>query len=322
MAEFSHRISQIVVERVSSSNANDTKRTLVQSENPEAGPTAIAVADHEVHPQEQKEIQKLAKRILKAMKEPLEQAARKEAELKGNELEEAVRKVDSLGMFAGVKFTDADDTPIKGTGRLRSVSEISATAGASLGNEDIDMPDVDQPVDTVVCLKPAGKKDALPVLSKKQKKSTPSSSGSSSNGQVTGSSVDEQPPTEPLSPPLSTASAHAPDQPGDADVFADGGVPWYLTPFDPEGTTVYAERYTGRAVLREMSEELSDMDDETLTELAVNGIGETPSAKGSTRTRSHAAAESVAEIAQEHGSKKKPKKKGRSNQWSRPRRVR
>jgi len=59
-----------------------------------------------------------------------------------------------------------------------------------------------------------------------------------------------------------------------------------------------------------MSEELSDMDEDTLTELAVNGVGETPR-KGE---RDGEGGSEKAKVAA-----KKPKKKGRRSQWSRPR---
>lgn len=47
-----------------------------------------------------------------------------------------------------------------------------------------------------------------------------------------------------------------------------GGIPWYMKEFDPEGTTVYEERWSGMEVVREMSEELSELDDEELNGLA------------------------------------------------------
>lgn len=50
--------------------------------------------------------------------------------------------------------------------------------------------------------------------------------------------------------------------------LANGGVPWYLETFDIHGTTVHEERYTGREVLRNMSEELSELDDDILDGLA------------------------------------------------------
>ena len=47
-----------------------------------------------------------------------------------------------------------------------------------------------------------------------------------------------------------------------------GGIPWYVEPFDPDGTILHEERWTGPEVLREMSEELSDIDDDELEGLA------------------------------------------------------
>ena len=61
------------------------------------------------------------------------------------------------------------------------------------------------------------------------------------------------PPTPPLS---SEGDSSAP--------LSHGGIPWYMDPFDPIGTTIHEERWTGRDVVRGMSEELSDMDDEEL----------------------------------------------------------
>ena len=46
-----------------------------------------------------------------------------------------------------------------------------------------------------------------------------------------------------------------------------GGIPWYMEPFDPVGTTLQEERWTGRELVRGMSEELSDMDEEELSGL-------------------------------------------------------
>ncbi|KAI7560517.1 hypothetical protein KC343_g8841, partial [Hortaea werneckii] len=151
---------------------------------------------------------------------------------------------------------------------------------------DTEMANAGENVDeSVIHLNVVGRAATVPVHHDQQ---TPASKAtsctSSSHGQATNKTSDK--PTEPLSPPISTDShghpvptthAHVDEDP--TDVFANGGVPWYLEPFDPEGTTVHDERYTGRAVLRDMSEELSDMDEDTLTELAVNGVEATPNGK-------------------------------------------
>ncbi|KAJ5518716.1 Zinc finger PHD-type [Penicillium expansum] len=46
--------------------------------------------------------------------------------------------------------------------------------------------------------------------------------------------------------------------------LALGGIQWYMQPFDPVGTTVHEERWTGRDVMRGMSEELSELDEDEL----------------------------------------------------------
>lgn len=47
-----------------------------------------------------------------------------------------------------------------------------------------------------------------------------------------------------------------------------GGIPWYMKEFDPEGTTVYEELPDSREETRELSEELSELDDDELNGLA------------------------------------------------------
>ena len=68
-----------------------------------------------------------------------------------------------------------------------------------------------------------------------------------------------QPPT----PPISTKGANQ-------NTLGQGGIPWYIETFDPQGTTVYEDRWTGKDVLRDLSEELSDMDEEELQDLGVD----------------------------------------------------
>ena len=66
-----------------------------------------------------------------------------------------------------------------------------------------------------------------------------------------------------------------------------------------------------------MSEELSDMDEDTLTELAVSGVGETPNGHPTGKTGAKGMVEDDAAAGAQK--KKQPKKKGRRQQWTRPR---
>jgi NuA3 HAT complex component NTO1 len=77
-----------------------------------------------------------------------------------------------------------------------------------------------------------------------------------------------QPP--PPTPPLSNGSAiGAVDLESDArDFLTDGGKPWYLkSQFEIDGTNVKELQWTGRDIVRSMSEELTDIDDEELKDM-------------------------------------------------------
>jgi NuA3 HAT complex component NTO1 len=79
---------------------------------------------------------------------------------------------------------------------------------------------------------------------------------------------------DPLTPPRSEKDLLAP--------LTHGGIAWYLEPFEPQGTTVYDERWSGREVLRGMSEELSELDDEVLNGLVDEEMQDAVAAEGFT----------------------------------------
>lgn len=291
--DFSLEIGKVLAK---SENLADT--TDIQAINNHLLEAKPGTAEHLALTQEQKEVKKLAKRLVKAVNDPLMEAMRKEADLRGHAHEEELRKLDSMGIFtSSLKAMEVDEVEDgKGSRQIRSGSDASAVAGASAA-VDTEVEDVEQKTDeAVIRLHIAGKADTIPIIP--NNKHTPTSKA----GSCTSSSHDHptnttsEKPTEPLSPPISTGS-HAPKEPNCAptdpsDVLANGGVPWYLDPFDISGTTVHDERYTGRAVLRDMSEELSDMDEDTLTELAPSGLEMTPNGKTTpaktTKNASHA----------------------------------
>ncbi|EMC94383.1 hypothetical protein BAUCODRAFT_157996 [Baudoinia panamericana UAMH 10762] len=241
-------------------------------------------AEHHALSQEQKEVKKLAKRIVKAVKEALEDALKKEAELKGHEHLDALRKLDEMGIFASAK--NGGDVGVGERKEDEEVEAEAATAGASpddLDRERVWREDVEMVDAADVGLVEEGDTAAVPL-----RKTTPASRASSGHGghavTKTTTTSGMPKPTEPLSPPISTDLPSANRQTEHeettyaTDAFAQGGVPWYLEPFDPVGTTIHEERYMGRAVLRDMSEELSDMDEDTLTELAPGNGEMTPTA--------------------------------------------
>lgn len=70
----------------------------------------------------------------------------------------------------------------------------------------------------------------------------------------------------PLTPPQSNGSlGHGSD-----NTLTEGGIPWYLKPFEPIGTTAIEEQWAGRDAVRSLSEELTDMDEAELNDLEFN----------------------------------------------------
>lgn len=70
----------------------------------------------------------------------------------------------------------------------------------------------------------------------------------------------------PLTPPGSNGSLGRATE----NALTEGGIPWYLKNFEPEGTTAIEEQWAGRAAVRSLSEELTDMDEEELNDLEFN----------------------------------------------------
>lgn len=234
-----------MIANTSTEAINGEKRDVAEIHNQLNG-APLSFAEKQSMSVEQKDLKRVAKRIIKAVKEPLEEALRKEAELKGIPFEKEMSEWANLdarldhavsvsSARASVKNSDLGNNAI--------LEDVSATAGASpnsrasLANSssvDLDMKDV------IMCEKP-GQKVQQPLSPPISAASLPidrhsSLSVTSSTAQNTASGVD--------------------------DPWSRGGVPWYMDPFDPVGTTIHDERWT-----RAMSEALSEMDEETLQEL-------------------------------------------------------
>jgi NuA3 HAT complex component NTO1 len=334
VADFSNQLS-IVLTRPLATPTNNTNssdetpaETSLQTISSRLNDAKPGTTEYTALTAEQKEAKKLAKRILKAVKEPLEDATRKEAELRGRDEEEMIRKLDEMGLFASAfKEVVEDVSPVKakvnGGGKRKAVEaveaeEAQAVAGASPdvdgGSGDVEMEDADADADAGGIadedVDENGKEDEVAnSIPSPRKRSTPASDTAAKP-----TTIGKAAATEPLSPPASTSPSSSTNPVIDpSDVFAAGGIPWYLAPFDPHGTTVHEERYTGREVLRGMSEELSDMDEDTLTELhAESGdMGKEVAGKGMANG---------ADGESKSAAKKKPKRKGRRSVWERRRR--
>ena len=319
VSDFSRDLSQVFLAKLAEGdNLDPASSADINTIHQKLHEVPAGTAEHHALSHDQKELKKLAKRIVKAVKELTEGAVKKEAELRGLQHEETMRKIESLALFSAdvAKSIEPDLDDGKSITKHRSISNASAVAGASPdvkadGDTDIEMHDADGP--EVVSATETNNLDNPTPASKA------ASCASSTHSHTIKTSSSK--PTEPLSPPVSTASAHRPGtangiaQGGDNDALTSGGVPWYLAPFDIEGTTAFEERYTGRDVMRDMSEELSDMDEDTLMGLELSGLDD--SASGAAGSNSSTAAGAAGDVEKNNNStsaaKKRPKRK--RNRW-------
>jgi NuA3 HAT complex component NTO1 len=240
---------------------------------------------------QQRERRKLAKRIVKAVQPALEEALRSESEVSGRPFEKQIRELDMMldstilsrrESYAGstndeielrsvLKPPNGDGTPLPSI-RLGKVvnqhddDEIGVFASAN--GETADVRDVDM-IDAPH--EPGEEVDGSIAqlngeLSADTEHAVAAHTPPPSTNGVKGDAIQDQsnlsgnfkaPMPEPPTPPLSLEGLQQ-------SSFATGGIPWYVEPFDPDGTTIHEERWTGPEVLREMSEELTDIDDEEL----------------------------------------------------------
>ena len=181
---------------------------------------------------EQREKRKLAKRIIKVIQPSLEDAIRKESELNRKPFEKELKELDvildhSLMSRGGDSVEPEGDSELPvDTDAMEGVEQTGpATEAQSEAQTAQDQPPLEVP-------------DAQGV---------PSTEEPTKNAPTY-----YRHPT----PVLTEQDQQLP--------LALGGIQWYMQPFDPVGTTIHEERWTGRDVMRGMSEELSDMDEEEL----------------------------------------------------------
>jgi NuA3 HAT complex component NTO1 len=240
---------------------------------------------------EQRERRKLAKRIVKAVQPALEEALRNESEISGRPFEKQIRELDMMldntilsrrESYAGstndeielrsvLKPPNGNNTPLPSIRLGKAVIQhaddefgvFTSGNGQTADVHDVDM--IDAPHE------PGEELDGSIAqlngeLSADTEHAVAAHTPPPSTNGVKADAIHEQtslsgnfkaPIPEPPTPPLSLEGLQQ-------SSFATGGIPWYVEPFDPDGTTIHEERWTGPEVLREMSEELTDIDDEEL----------------------------------------------------------
>ena len=260
---------------------------------------------------EQREKRKLAKRIIKAIQPGLEDAVMKESELNRKPFEKELKDLDQIFEFS----VQSRRNSVAGSAELGNAEGIDGMEqdkeegddGATTepkpeeqpnGAEDLAMTDVDaaQPSGPVpesqsqeapgASMETSGtieepEKETSEVLATTENTTgevAPSSNGDASTQPPNGAhETQKAPPTPPLS-----------FQEDQLHPLAQGGIQWYMEPFDPVGTTIHEERWTGRDVMRGMSEELSELDEDELQDLVDDELDDKPAGAVKKATRSTA----------------------------------
>ncbi|KAK0113009.1 nuA3 HAT complex component nto1 [Cadophora gregata] len=235
-----------------------------------------------------KERRRLGKRIIKAIQPQLEAAVKSEAEISGKPVDRHLKDLmelldssysagqDSISVSLGDAGSVGErDLDIDQDTQARPDGSDVKTAGAhrsSAVSEDVDMLDAPGEVDESINIAlPSGddtiNTDTAPpeADSNASKKKFHANGIKSSdtppdtNGYVSAQDIMQPaPPTPPTSNGDTTT-----DQ---ADILANGGIPYYLKDFQPEGTSLLQ----GADVMSSVSEELSEMDDEELKGLGAD----------------------------------------------------
>ena len=250
---------------------------------------------------EQKEKRKLAKRIVKMIQPALEDALRNESELNGRPYAQQMKEMDEMLFSRRASLADSVDLDLQGSALLVNGN------GHTSANKDEDAEMAGRPNEPTTNghMRGGGHDDAVQDTSMVDaaddgEEVVAASSIAQLNGELT---ADTELLLAAHTPPASTngvkkegekhvkrsakkgSPAHEPPTPpisleGNQQAgLPEGGIPWYVEQFDPNGTTIYEERWTGPEVLRGMSEELSEMDDAELQDLGDFAEGP-PSAGG------------------------------------------
>jgi len=238
-----------------------------------------------------KERKKLGKRIVKAIQPQLQMAVRAEADINGKSADDLLKELDQL-LDASVQPTG--DTISVSVGDSHSLADADARHERDVemangvepsnhenesaedsrkqlinnGSEDVEMQDADAPgeeVDEGIGSAEEVSDKALAEVDGNVSQTKAEYVNGVKNGNkpdTNGTAKSQNPPT----PPLSNGDAST----DHSDPLVNGGIPWYLKEFRPEGTSIVQERGPGKDAVSQLSEDLSDMDDEALKGLGID----------------------------------------------------
>ena len=235
---------------------------------------------------EYKEKKRLAKRIVNAAQESLEDAMRKESELCRRPFEKELEALDRMLEASIMSRRGSTVHPPEEESEAKVDAKHSANPGQSIalvnGGSYADNDSTgttNSPMHSNGTSPSPRSKEDTTKRKTRASRTASNGQGSPSDTRVSRSlrnsgseSITDEhaiqtksaPPVQHPTPPSSAEDSTQPSAPG--------GVPWYMETFDPRGTTVEEEKWGGRDLVRGMSEELSDMDEEALSGLVGNGV--------------------------------------------------
>ena len=232
-----------------------------------------SIADHKAK-------KMLANRIVKAVKGPLEDAMRRESDLLGRPHEKELRDLDRLLEASVRSRRDSRNGSQLGDGEADPMQQRQSISGGSSDDNSANGFNQDGSNLIGIGIEPAitdasHREQHSASKPTKQKghrqqptpESMPATNSAAGDDQTSNDNIDEHvpqqlgkdTPQEPVTPPLSSG--------GHSQPLSQGGISWYMECFDPVGTTIEEERWKGRELVRGMSEDLSDMDEEELSGL-------------------------------------------------------
>ncbi|CAI6336003.1 unnamed protein product [Periconia digitata] len=224
---------------------------------------------HETLTAEQKEKKKLAKRIIRGLQPLFDDALRKESDLAGRPFE---REVPNLEALLDQKLRKSESASANGEALQTSVENSSSTVSKNEQQEQHTTADAANAKDEQgLHLAPTPEENADDQHGIRDEAADEAAIAAQLGQDAIMGGVAPHVQMN-IERSVTDGQAVPPTPPGsDQDLLGPihhGGIPWYLKEFDPEGTTVHEERWTGRELLRDMSEELSELDDDELNDLA------------------------------------------------------
>lgn len=296
VSEFSRDLANVFTNAIGVDSVMDTAHLLIRIDGraPE-----LSV--------EQRERRKYAKRIVKTIQPALEDSLIKESELNGKPFERELEDLDLL-LGSSVLSRKNSNTPAE---EDKEATEKISHKYALPPADDVEMTEDD--------VSPKTDADAqchsIPTRTQNVDQKVSGREKMVQTSIDTGMELDP-PPNSPPHVPAAISNAHengAPTPVDDAhdgsnslasvviptnqdqNPLSQGGIRWYMQPFDPVGTTIHEERWTGRDVVRGMSEELSELDEENLREFVEDELS--GNAKTTTEAIHPGASRSISESA-------------------------